>query len=296
MDTLVCMRVFTNVVERGSFTAAAKQVGISNALASKYVAHLEDRLDAQLLNRTTRKVSPTQAGRAYYEKCVGILERVDELEDAVQLQTHTPRGHLKIAGPRMMGEAVLASCVNDFLGEYDQVTVELALEERSVDIVAEGFDLAVRIGKLADSSMIARRIADYRYVICAAPDYLATAGVPEHPSSLPQHICIVNSVISPSNQWEFIIEGARKHITVKPRARVNADAAICNMVKSGRGIGLCLLPTVENDIASGKLVRLLQDFEAYDRSVYIIYPHSRHLATKVRAFVDHAAVWFKRLP
>ncbi len=295
MDTLVCMRVFTNVVERGSFTAAAKKLGLSNALASKYVAHLEDRLDAQLLNRTTRKVSPTQAGRAYYEKCVGILERVDELEDAVQLQTHTPRGHLKIAGPRMMGETVLASCVNDFLGQYDQVTVELALEERSVDIVAEGFDLAVRIGKLADSSMIARRIADYRYVICASPDYLAAAGTPIHPTSLPQHTCIVNSVISPANQWEFIIDGKRKHITVKPRARVNADAAICNMVLSGRGIGLCLLPTVEDKIASGKLVRLLQDFEAYDRSVYIIYPHSRHLATKVRTFVDHAAAWFKRL-
>lgn len=195
----------------------------------------------------------------------------------------------------MMGETILSSCVNDFMGKYDQVTVELALEERSVDIVAEGFDLAVRIGKLADSSMIARRIADYRYVICASPDYLAHAGEPTHPTDLPQHTCIVNSVISPSNQWEFIIDGKRTAVTVKPRARVNADAAICNMVLSGRGIGLCLLPTVEDDLASGKLVRLLQDFEAYDRSVYLVYPHSRYLAAKVRSFVDHAAQWFKRL-
>ncbi len=295
MDTLVCMRVFSHVVERGSFTAAARNLGLSNALASKYVAHLEDRLDARLLNRTTRKVSPTQAGRAYYERCVGILERVDELEDAVQLQTHTPRGHLKIAGPRIMGEAVLAACVNDFLGKFDLVTVDLALEERTVDLVAEGFDLAVRIGKLADSSMIARRIADYRYVICASPDYLTDAGEPAHPTDLPGHTCIVNSVISPTNQWQFIFDGNRKSITVKPRARVNADAAIYNMVLSGRGVGLCLLPTVEADIASGRLVRLLQDYEAYDRSVYLVYPHSRHLATKVRAFVDHAADWFKRL-
>ncbi len=295
MDTLICMRVFANVVERGSFTGAAKKLGLSNALASKYVAHLEDRLSVRLLNRTTRKVSPTQAGRAYYERCLGILERVDELEDAVQLQSHNPRGHLKIAGPRMMGEAFLSACVNDFLGKYDQVTVDLALEERTMDLVAEGFDLAIRIGKLADSSMIARRIADYRYVFCASPDYLASAGPLNSPADLTRHTCIVNSVISPSNQWEFIIDGKRKSITVSPRARVNADAAIYNMVLSGRGVGLCLLPTVEADFASGRLVRILQDFEAYDRTVYLVYPHNRHLASKVRAFVDHAAEWFKRL-
>lgn len=295
MDTLVCMRVFSQVVERGSFTGAARALGLSNALASKYVAHLEDRLQVRLLNRTTRKVSPTQAGRAYYERCVGILERVDELEDAIQSQTQNPRGHLKIAGPRIMGEAVLAACVNDFLGKYELVTVDLALEERTVDLVAEGFDLAVRIGKLADSSMIARKIADYRYVLCAAPDYLAAAGEPKQPSELTAHTCIVNSVISPSNQWQFIIDGKRKSVTVKPRARINADAAIHNMILSGRGVGLCLLPTVEADIAAGRLIRLLEDFEAYDRSVYLVYPHSRHLASKVRAFVDHAAAWFRQL-
>ncbi|MBL4801900.1 MAG: LysR family transcriptional regulator [Emcibacter sp.] len=293
MDTLVCMRVFANVVEKGSFTGAAKHLGLSNALASKYVAHLEEKLDARLLNRTTRKVSPTQVGRAYYEKCIDILEMVDELENTVQLQTGTPRGHLKIAGPRIMGEAVLAACVNDFLGKYELVTVDLMLEERTVDLVAEGFDLAVRIGKLADSSMIARWVADYRYVFCAAPDYLANSEPLVQPSDLSHHTCIVNSVISPSNQWEFIINGKRKTITVTPRARGNADAAIYNMILAGRGVGLCLLPTVEADIAKGRLVRVLQDFEAYDRSVYLVYPHRRHLATKVRAFVDHAVEWFK---
>ena len=194
-----------------------------------------------------------------------------------------------------MGEAVLAACVNDFMGKYELVTVELALEERTVDLVAEGFDLAVRIGKLADSSMIARKVADYRYVLCASPDYLAAAGEPVQPTELTDHTCIVNSVISPSNQWEFIIDGKRKSVTVKPRARINADAAIYNMILSGRGVGLCLLPTVEADIATGRLIRLLEDFEAYDRSVYLVYPHSRHLATKVRAFVDHAAAWFRQL-
>lgn len=294
MDTLLCMRVFANIVEEGSFSGAARKLNLSPALASKYVAHLEARLDARLLNRTTRKVNPTQVGRAYYTRCIGILDRVDELEDAVHLQSGTPRGHLKIAGPRIMGEAVLAACVNDFLGKFDKVTVDLALEERTVDIVAEGFDLAVRIGKLADSSLIARKIADYRYVICASADYIEKAGLPNHPRDLQNHTCIVNSVISPTNQWDFMIEGQKKAITVPPRARVNADAAIYNMVLSGRGAGLCLLPTVEASIASGKIIRLLEGYEAYDRSVYLVYPHSRYLATNVRAFVDHAAVWFKQ--
>lgn len=295
MDTLVAMRVFANVVEAGSFSGAARRLGISNALASKYIARLEDRLNARLLNRTTRKVNTTEVGRAYYERCVDIIERVDELEDAVQLQTGTPRGHLRIAGPRIIGEEVLADCVNDFLTRHEHITVDLVLEERRVDIVAEGFDLALRIGSLADSSLIARRIAAYRYVLCAAPGYLDRAGRPRHPGDLAAHTCIVNAAISPDNRWEFVVEGKRTSITVKPRARVNAARAIQNMVVAGHGVGLCLLPTVEADIAAGRLERLLGDFEAYDRGVYIIYPHSRHLAAKVRTFVDHAAAWFKRL-
>lgn len=293
MDTFTGMRVFAKVVEVGSFSGAARQLGISNALASKYIGQLEDRLDARLLNRTTRKVNPTEVGRAYYTRCVDIIERIDELEDAVQEQTGTPRGHLRIAGPRIIGEEVLADCVNDFLAHHDQITVDLALEERRVDIIAEGFDLAVRIGALEDSSLIARKIATYKYVLCASPDYLKAKGTPKHPNDLADHICIVNSAISPTNSWEFIIDDQRTSISVKPRARVNAARPIRSMVRSGHGIGLCLLPTVEADLAAGKVVRILQKFEAYDRGIFVIYPHSRHLAAKVRAFVDHAVVWFK---
>ena len=295
MDTLVGMRVFANVVEAGSFSGAARRLGISNALASKYIIQLEDRLDARLLNRTTRKVSPTEVGRAYYQRCVDIIERVDELEDAVQQQTGKPRGHLRIAGPRIIGEEALADCVNEFLGLHDGITIDLVLEERRVDIVAEGFDLALRIGALEDSSLIARRIASYKYVFCAAPAYLDRAGRPGRPGELTEHTCIVNSAISPANNWEFMVGGKHTTVTVKPRARVNAARPIRTMVAAGHGVGLCLLPTVQADIAAGRLERILQDFEAYDRGVYVIYPHSRHLAAKVRAFVDHAAAWFRRV-
>ncbi len=294
MDTIVGMRVFTKVVDAGSFSGAARQLGISNALASKYISQLEDRLDAQLLNRTTRKVNPTEVGQAYYTRCLDIIERMDELEEAVQFQTGTPRGHLKIAGPRIIGEEVLADCVNDFLSHHDQITVDLVLEERRVDIIAEGFDLAIRIGTLEDSSLIARKLASYQYVICASPEYLKKKITPKHPNDLLDHTCIVNTAISPTNSWDFILDGKRISISVPPRARVNAARPIRKMVLKGHGIGLCLYPTVEADIAAGRLVRILQDFEAYDRSVSVIYPHSRHLAAKVRAFVDHAVVWFKR--
>jgi len=151
----------------------------------------------------------------------------------------------------------------------------------------------VRIGTLKNRSLIARRIAPYAYVFCATPGYLEKAGPVQVPGDLVHHNCIVNSVICPSNQWEFIIDGKRTTVAVSPRVRINGARPIRNMVLAGHGIGLCLFPNVETDIAEGRLVRLLEAYEAYDRDVYVVYPHSRHLAGKVRAFIDHAARWFR---
>ncbi len=295
MDTLDGMRVLSKVVEEGSFSGAARKLGISTALASKYIGQLEDRLGARLLTRTTRKVNPTDLGRAYYDRCTGILEQVDELEDAVQQQTSSPRGHLRIAGPRVFGEEVLARCIEYFIASYPDITVDLVLEERVIDLVTEGFDLAVRIGALPDSAMIARRISSYRYVLCASPEYLNEKGHPQHPKELTAHTCIINSNISPTNQWQFLDGGKRISVTVSPLIRVNSGRPIHNMVLSGRGIGLCLLPSVEQDIENGRLVRVLQEYEAYDRDINVIYPHARHLTAKVRAFVDFAADYFRKL-
>ena len=204
----------------------------------------------------------------------------------------TPRGHLRIAGPRIFGEDALVGWVQAFLEKHAAVTVDLVLEERTVDIVAEGFDVAVRIGDLADTRLIARRITSYRYVLCASPN-IAHAGAPATPDALAGHACIVNSAISPANQWQFIVDGKRRSVGVRPRIRVNCARPIRTLALAGYGIGLCLLPTVRKDIAAGRLVRLLDAYEAYDRIVYAVYPHSRHVAAKVRAFLNHLVDHFR---
>ena len=287
MDTLECMRIYARVVDAGSFSEAARRLGISKALASKSVGQLERRLGVNLLNRTTRKLTPTEIGTAYYARCARIVGEIEEIEGSLNAERTSPRGHLRIAGPPIFGEDALVGCVQTFLERHPAVTVDLVLEERTVDIVAEGFDLAVRIGELADTHLIARRITSYRYVFCASPDYIARAGAPTTPDALTGHACIVNSAISPANQWQFIVDGQRRSVGVRPRIRVNCARPIRALVLAGYGIGLCLLPTVREDIAAGRLVRLLEAYEAYDRVVYAVYPHSRHLAGKVRAFLDH---------
>ena len=293
MDTLECMRVYARVVDAGSFSEAARRLGISKALASKYVGQLEQRLGVCLLNRTTRKLTPTEVGSAYYARCARIVGEVEELEGSLQADRATPRGHLRVAGPRIFGEDALVGCVTAFLEEHPAVTVDLVLEERTVDIVAEGFDLAVRIGELADTRLIARRITSYRYVLCASPDYIAPAGAPTTPEALAGHACIVNSAISPTNQWQFVVDGERRSVSVRPRIRVNCARPIRALALAGYGIGLCLLPTVRKDIAAGRLVRLLEGYEAYDRIVYAVYPPSRHLPGKLRAFLDHLVNHFR---
>jgi DNA-binding transcriptional LysR family regulator len=287
MDTLECMRVYARVVDAGSFSEAARRLGISKALASKYVGQLEQRLGVCLLNRTTRKLTPTEVGTAYYGCCARIIGEVEELEGSLHPDYATPRGHLRIAGPRIFGEDAPVGCVQAYLEKHPVVTVDLVLEERTVDIVAEGFDIAVRIGELADTRLIARRITSYRYVLCASPDYLAGAGAPATPDALAGHACIVNSTISPTNQWLFVVDGRRRSVSVRPRIRVNCARPVRDLALAGYGIGLCLLPMVREDIAAGRLVRLLDACEAYDRTVYAVYPHRRHLAGKVRAFLDH---------
>jgi len=294
MDTLECMRVFAGVVEEGSFSGAAKKLGISNALTSKYIAQLEDKLGARLFNRTTRSVSPTEIGSAYYPRCLDVLERVDDLEGTVQEHTGSARGHLRIAGPRAICEEMLTACVSDFIEKYDQITVDLVLDERKVDMIAEGFDVAIRASELKDSSLIAKRVAGFQHILCATPEYVEKYGMPLEPDDLRGHCCIVNAAISPLNRWHFNCGGSAIQINVKPKARINSVRAIRKMTLDSRGIGQCLLPTVAEDIKECRLVRVMERHERDPLSVYILYPPSRYLAPKVRAFVDHTTAWFKK--
>jgi len=293
MDTIEGMRVFASVAEQGSFTAAAKRLGISTALASKYVRQLEDKLGAQLLIRTTRHVHPTDMGVIYADRCRSVLEQVDEMLDLAGSQAQKIVGHLRIAGPRIIGEELLSLCVQTFLEKHPSVTVDLRLEERKVDVIAEGFDVAVRIGELEDSSLKAKKIADYSYHLCASTDYIAAHGLPQKPADLKDHFCIIGSTISPNNQLDFIENGRKSHVTVAPRARVNAARPIRDMVVAGLGIGLCLSSTIVEDVKENRVSLVLEQYNAYHRNVYMMFPPRRHMTAKVRAFLDHATEFFR---
>lgn len=294
MDTIDGMRVFAAVVEQSSFTAAARRLGMSTALASKYVRQLEDRFGAQLLVRSTRHVHPTDAGVIYADRCRVMVEQMDDMMDLAGKQTGEIVGHLRIAGPRIVGEELLAECVTEFLKLHPSVTVDLRLEERKVDVISEGFDIAVRIGELQDSSLKAKKIAEYSYHLAASPQYLKSNGMPQRPSDLRDHHCIIGSTISPNNQMEFIENGRKTSVALEPRARVNAARPIRDMVVAGLGIGLCLSSTIRKDLAEGRLELVLEDFNAYHRNVYMLFPERRYTSARVRAFLDHATDYFRK--
>lgn len=286
MDVLTGMRTYAAVVAAGSFTGAAERLGISKALSSKYVGQLEEHLGARLLNRTTRRLNVTEVGQAYYQRCRQLLDDMEELEAAVRQQQEAPQGRLLITAPTTFGEMYLTRAVADYLKEQPGVSVELVLADRFINIVDEGFDLAVRIGQLADSSLIARRLAPMRVALCASPDYLKRAGVPAHPQELTSFHCVIDTNIQDPEQWTFKEQGRSFRVKVNGRFRVNNALAVREMMLAEQGIGFCPLFVIEEDILTGRLKVLFQEYEAAKYGIYAVYPHNRHLAAKVRTFVD----------
>ena len=300
MDTVSAMIVFARVVEASGFSEAARRMGLSKSAVSKQIAALEDRLGARLLNRTTRKLSLTEAGAALYERCARIAAEVEAAEEAVSHLRAAPRGRLRVNAPMSFGLLHLAPALPDFLEHYPEVTVDLTLNDRFVDVVDEGYDVAIRVARLADSSLIARRLAPARLMACAAPSYLDRHGVPVTPADLVSHQCLLYSQ-SPANalgEWGFVDgRGQRHDVTVSGRFKANNGDAIRILILGESGIGL--LPTflIGQDVHEGRLVRVLPEFEAvYDGGVYAIFPHSRHLSPKVRALVDFVADRFGKGP
>lgn len=286
MDTIDGMRTFVTVVNAGSFTAAAERLDLSQALVSKYVGQLEARLGVRLLNRTTRRLSLTEVGRAYHERCMQLLESFDELEAAVQERHSTPRGHLRISAPLTFGELYLTPLISEFLQREPGISVDLQLNDRFVDLLDEGVDVAIRMGKLEDSQLVARRLGRSRLVLCAAENYLARAGTPEHPRDLADHVCILDSNLRSFPHWPFHAAGEDFTVRVSGRFTVNSAQAARKMALAGQGVALCPDYVVGDDLGQGRLRALLGEFQAPAPGIYALYPHSRYLAAKVRAFVD----------
>ncbi|MEJ1160221.1 LysR family transcriptional regulator [Prosthecomicrobium sp. N25] len=294
MDTVTRMQAFIGVVEAGGFSAAARRMAKSKALVSKYVKDLEDELGVRLLNRTTRQLSLTEVGQAYYREATEILQRIEDLADSVRDTHREPRGLLRVSAPRSFGDAELGEAIMEFLVAQPEIMVDLRLDDRFVDLVEEGFDVAIRITELADSSLIARRLADFRNVLTAAPAVLAQHGTPKTPQDLAGLPCIVDTNYRGRHNWAFRVDGERAIVTVSPRVEVNSPEVARSAALAGLGFARLPWFTAREEIASGRLVPLLEAYETNAAGIYAVYPHRRHLSGKVRVFVDFLVEWFGR--
>jgi DNA-binding transcriptional LysR family regulator len=296
MDRFEDMRIYAEIVRSGSFTAAATKLGLTKQLVSRRISDLEDRLGVRLLNRTTRKLSPTELGRTYFERCVRLIAEIEEAEQ--ELTNHAPdlRGVLRVTAPMSFSTMYLSQAIASFVSRHPALELEISLNDRVVDIVGEGFDMAIRVGCLPDSSLISRKLANIDGCVCVAPSYVSRWGVPQHPSELRQHNCLIYGM-SRTVEWPFQIDGEIRNIQVSGRYRSNngelaRDAAIA-------GLGIVALPTfiVADALKSGRLVRILEYFKpALGMGAYALYPHHRQLAGNVRALIEHLQAHFTQVP
>ncbi|KRA97231.1 LysR family transcriptional regulator [Devosia sp. Root685] len=292
LQDLARIRAFVQVFDAGGFSAAARSHGRSKALLSKYVTDLEDYLGVRLMNRTTRKLSLTEAGEAYYREASSLLQQLDDLDATITDQTAEPRGMLRVSAPRNFGESTLAPAIFEYLKKYPKVTLDLRLEDRYVDLVDEGIDVALRISTLGDSSLIARKIADMHVVVGASPGLIKTIGVPQHPDDLRHLPCIIDVNLQGQSNWRFIENDKTISVPVSGPLRVNSPLAARKA--AAMGLGFVVLPSYLADplVASGELVPVLSGFLPTGQTLQAVYPHRRHLAGKVRALIDHLVDWF----
>jgi DNA-binding transcriptional LysR family regulator len=293
---LARIRAFVQVFDAGGFSAAARQHGRSKALLSKYVTDLEDYLGVRLMNRTTRKLSLTEAGEAYYREASQLLQQLDDLDATISDQTAEPRGLIRVSAPRNFGETTLAPAIFEFMAQNPLISLDLRLEDRYVDLVDEGIDVALRISTLIDSSLIARKIAPITHVICASAALIDARGLPKVPEDLRRLPCIVDTNFSGQANWRFVEAG--KPVTVHVSGTVKVNSPVAAMQAALAGLGFATVPTylAGPAIAAGRLVVVLADNAPEGPSLLAVYPHRRHLAGKVRALIDHLVGWFAANP
>lgn len=295
MDRYSGMAVFVKVVETSSFAATARHLGMSPAMVSRHVQLLEERLGARLLNRTTRRVSPTEVGQIYYERCLRILSELEEADRAASELQSVPRGRLRVTAPMTLGTRHLAPIIADYLHHYPEVAIDLSLDDRCVDLLEEGFDLAIRIGALADSSLIARRLTSAEMVLCASPDYLKRHGPPQTARDLEQHNCLAYAYSRSRNEWRIIgPSGTEEIIPVSGRFLANNGDALRIVAREGIGIILAPQFVIEEEMKAGHLVQVLPGYRAVAMPVHAVYPHSRYLSAKARTFIDFLVASFSR--
>ena len=287
MNSASDIAVFVRVVELGSFTKAADTLEISKAAVSKYVNRLEQRLGARLMHRTTRRLTLTEAGQALYGRSAAALAELGEAENDVAQLTGKPRGTLRVTAPTYFGSTTLAPHLKEYRARYPDVALDLDLSDRLVDLVKERFDVAIRISAMHDSSLVATRLAPCPTALVASPSYLRRHGTPKTPADLSSHEGLGYSIVRTPNEWRFRApKGRWVTITVRSTIRCNNDFALKQFALDGLGIVFFPRFFVENELASGKLVQVLEDYPGPDLSINAVYETRRHLLPKVRSFLN----------
>lgn len=293
MDKIDGMRTFVAVVEAGSFAAASKRLGMTGKLASKYIATLEAQLRMNLLHRTTRSMSLTHDGRIYLQGCRRVLNEIDLLDISLESSSGL-KGTLRVAAPLTFGETVVAAAVLEFMDSHPEVTVELQLSDEYVDLAEEGFDLAVRIGTLKDSSLVARKLGEARLLVVAAPSYIKRHGAPIHPDELSTHICIRDANNPDPNRWPFLIKGRQVQIPVAGPFVANSPPACLLPTRAGKGIFICPDVFLGDDLTRGRLVQLLPGFPSRTIAIQTVQLPSAFGKPKVSAFINHLRKHMKK--
>ncbi|MDP9601769.1 UNVERIFIED_ORG: DNA-binding transcriptional LysR family regulator [Variovorax paradoxus] len=286
MDHLTALKVFRTAAATGSFAGAARQMGLSAAAVSKNIAELEAHLKVRLINRTTRQMSLTEAGAAYFERLSRILDELSEADAALAPMGSSPGGVLRVSAPLTFALTLLSPAIPEFMGRYPNLRLELNLQDTRSDIIGEGYDLAIRgSDRLEDSSLVARKLMTMDHVLCGSPAYFAVAGRPAQPEDLKARECVQFTLSGHANKWTFTRGGRSVAVPIDGRYKVSSSIAVRDALLAGFGLSLIPRIYVEAELASGRLEAVLEDWQADETPVYAVYP-SRHLAAKTRAFVD----------
>lgn len=276
---------FVYVAESNSFTQASQQLGISTAQVSRQISALEKRLNTKLFYRTTRKVSLTEEGQIFYQHCRGVLDGLEAAERAITNLQATPQGTIKLTAPVTYGEQQILPLINNFVQLYPDLDVTALLTNQKMDLVENGYDLAIRIGNLADSTLIAKKLSKRTNYVCAAPSYIEKFGMPHSLSELEQHSCLMGT----NDYWRFIDNGKERNIRLSGRLRYNSGIALADAAL--KGLGIVQLPNyyLQPHIDSGQLITLLDNYKIPNETIWAIYPQNRHLSLKIRLLIDYLA-------
>jgi DNA-binding transcriptional LysR family regulator len=296
MDIVAGMRVFAAVVETGSFAGAAEKLDLSRGMATRYIAQLESHLKLRLLNRTTRRLSLTEAGADYHQRALQVLGMLEEAELSATQQTAAPQGTLRVATSIAFGVLHMGSLVTAFLRKYPAVSVDLALNDRVIDLVEDRFDVAIRIGPRVDPGLIARKIANARVVVCASKGYLKKSGVPERPQDLSRHNCLTYSYSSQETAWPFVRNKVEQNVRVLGRFRANNGNVLVSAAIEGLGIIRQPHFLVADALERKDLIQVLPSWDAGEHAVYAVYVSRAFLPPKVRAFIDFLSDRFGQGP